>query len=198
MTTIAKWKSMCSITCRIKQCIYNDLTALKFTTDNQSNYQLLKDLDRRTICFHGCFSGEPHVVSSSLSSFLYLLWNRTPESKWCSLYRLQLHAIPVTNQVSRDCSKQKALIPTSACFILSQPTNGFLMKGAFSLYATSPLPVPHNQVVKVIWHKGCIAATDRRFNRIRKVVPMCPPMKAHWRQLANTIELVLTSAHPSP
>ena len=96
MTTIAKWKSMCSVTCRIKQCIYNDLTALKFTTDNQSNYQLLKDLDRRTICFHGCFSGEPHVVSSSLSSFLYLLWNRTPESKWCSLYRLQLHAIPVT------------------------------------------------------------------------------------------------------
>jgi len=27
---------------------------------------------------------------------------------------------------------------------------------------------------------------------------MCSPMKAHWRHLANTIELVLPSAHPSP
>jgi len=26
---------------------------------------------------------------------------------------------------------------------------------------------------------------------------MCPPMWAHWRHLANTIELVLPSAHPS-
>jgi len=27
---------------------------------------------------------------------------------------------------------------------------------------------------------------------------MCPPMWAHWRHLANMIELVLPSAHPSP
>jgi len=27
---------------------------------------------------------------------------------------------------------------------------------------------------------------------------MCPPMRAHWRHLANTIELVLPSAHPTP
>jgi len=27
---------------------------------------------------------------------------------------------------------------------------------------------------------------------------MCPPMRAHWRHLANTIELVLPSAHLSP
>jgi len=27
---------------------------------------------------------------------------------------------------------------------------------------------------------------------------MCHPMWAHWRHLANTIELVLPSAHPSP
>jgi len=27
---------------------------------------------------------------------------------------------------------------------------------------------------------------------------MCPPMWAHWRHLANTIEVVLPSAHPSP
>jgi len=26
----------------------------------------------------------------------------------------------------------------------------------------------------------------------------CPPMTAHWRHLANTIEFVLLSAHPSP
>jgi len=27
---------------------------------------------------------------------------------------------------------------------------------------------------------------------------MCPPMRAHWRHLANTTELGLRSAHPSP
>ena len=27
---------------------------------------------------------------------------------------------------------------------------------------------------------------------------MCPPMRAHWRHLANTMELVLPSAHPGP
>jgi len=43
-----------------------------------------------------------------------------------------------------------------------------------------------------------IAAADGRFNRIRQVAPMCPLMWAHWRHLANTIELVLSSAHPSP
>ena len=41
---------------------------------------------------------------------------------------------------------------------------------------------------------GCIAAADGRFNRIRQMAPMCPPMRAHRRQLANTIEFVLLSA----
>jgi len=27
---------------------------------------------------------------------------------------------------------------------------------------------------------------------------MCPPMRAHWHHLANTIELVIPSTHPSP
>ena len=44
---------------------------------------------------------------------------------------------------------------------------------------------------------GRIAATDGRFNRIRQVAPMCPHERAHWRHLANTIELVLPSAHPT-
>jgi len=39
---------------------------------------------------------------------------------------------------------------------------------------------------------------DGRLNRIRQVAPMCPPMTAHWRHLANSIELVLPSAHPNP
>jgi len=43
-----------------------------------------------------------------------------------------------------------------------------------------------------------IAATDARLNRIHQVVPMCPPVWAHWRHLANTMELVRPSAHPSP
>ena len=46
--------------------------------------------------------------------------------------------------------------------------------------------------------KERIAAADGLFIRIRQVAPVCPPMWAHWRHLANTIELVLPSAHPSP
>ena len=42
------------------------------------------------------------------------------------------------------------------------------------------------------------AAADGRFNRIRQVAPMCLPMKAYSRHLANTIELVLSLAYPSP
>jgi len=38
---------------------------------------------------------------------------------------------------------------------------------------------------------------DRKFNRIRQVAPMCPPMREHWCHLANTIELVLPLAHQS-
>ena len=41
-----------------------------------------------------------------------------------------------------------------------------------------------------------IAATDGWFNRIRQVAPTCLTMWEHWRHLANTIELVLPSAHP--
>jgi len=44
----------------------------------------------------------------------------------------------------------------------------------------------------------CIAATDKRFNRICHVAPMCPPIWAHWCHLANTVELVLPSALSSP
>jgi len=41
-----------------------------------------------------------------------------------------------------------------------------------------------------------IAAADGRFIPFRQVAPMCPPIWAHWRHLANTIELVLPSFHP--
>jgi len=34
--------------------------------------------------------------------------------------------------------------------------------------------------------------------KVFKLAPMCFPMWAHWRHLANMIELVLPSAHPSP
>jgi len=34
-----------------------------------------------------------------------------------------------------------------------------------------------------------IAAVDGWFNRIRQLAAMCPPMRVHWRHLANTIEL---------
>jgi len=43
-----------------------------------------------------------------------------------------------------------------------------------------------------------IAAADGWFNRNCQVAPMCPPMWAHWHHLANTIECVLPSSHPSP
>jgi len=42
-----------------------------------------------------------------------------------------------------------------------------------------------------------IATADGWFSGIRHVMPTCPPVWAHWRHLANTIELVLPSAHPS-
>jgi len=45
--------------------------------------------------------------------------------------------------------------------------------------------------------KGRSAAAHEQFNRIRQVAPMFPPMRAHWSHLANTIELVLPSVHPS-
>jgi len=40
-----------------------------------------------------------------------------------------------------------------------------------------------------------IAAADGRLNRFRQVAPMCPPMWADWRHLANTIELVFSLTH---
>ena len=43
-----------------------------------------------------------------------------------------------------------------------------------------------------------IAASDRRFNRIRQVAPMCPPIWAYWHHLANTSEFVISSTHPNP
>ena len=43
-----------------------------------------------------------------------------------------------------------------------------------------------------------MTAVDRRFNRIRQVAAMCPPMRSHLRHMANTIELVHFSAHSSP
>jgi len=53
------------------------------------------------------------------------------------------------------------------------------------------------QVVTVICHKAH-RRRRRWFNVIRQVPATCPPMRAHWRHLANTIELVHPSAHWSP
>ena len=43
--------------------------------------------------------------------------------------------------------------------------------------------------------QGRMATVDRWFNHVRQVASMCPP---HWPHLANTIDLVLPSAHQSP
>ena len=43
-----------------------------------------------------------------------------------------------------------------------------------------------------------ITAVDGWFNVIRQVTATCPLMRAHWRHLVNTIELVYPSAHSSP
>ena len=43
-----------------------------------------------------------------------------------------------------------------------------------------------------------MAAADGRFNHVRQVMRMCAPVRAHWRHLANTSELVLPLAHLSP
>jgi len=52
-------------------------------------------------------------------------------------------------------------------------------------------------MVKVIGHKTTSPPqTDGSPSHIHQVATMCPPMWAHWHHLANTIELVLPSAHP--
>jgi len=38
----------------------------------------------------------------------------------------------------------------------------------------------------------CITAGDGWFNRIRQMAAMCPCMRAHWRHLANMIELCIS------
>ena len=47
-----------------------------------------------------------------------------------------------------------------------------------------------------LWTRVC--RRKHKFNHIRQVAPMCPHGRAHWRHLANTTELVLPLAHPSP
>jgi len=64
------------------------------------------------------------------------------------------------------------------------------------------------QVVKVIWHKaallpqmdGLIVFAKLHHCALRggHIAPMCPQGRAHWRNLANMIELVLSVVHPSP
>ena len=46
-------------------------------------------------------------------------------------------------------------------------------------------------------YQANVVIAEGRFKRIRQVAQMSPPMRAHWRNLANTIELVLPSAHPT-
>jgi len=43
-----------------------------------------------------------------------------------------------------------------------------------------------------------IAAVDGWFNHFRQMAAVCPSVRAYWRHLANTIELVHSSAHLSP
>jgi len=44
-----------------------------------------------------------------------------------------------------------------------------------------PIDLPFGLWTRVCWRK-------HKFNCIRQVAPMCPPLWAHWRHLANTIE----------
>jgi len=69
--------------------------------------------------------------------------------------------------------------------------------GAFSTAGARRLRPFFHYSSWLVWHKTEQLA-DGRLNRIRQVAPMCPPITAHWRHLANMIELVLSSAHPSP
>ena len=42
-----------------------------------------------------------------------------------------------------------------------------------------------------------VGRRKHRFNRVHHVAPMCPHGRAHWRHLANMIEVELPSAHRS-
>jgi len=46
--------------------------------------------------------------------------------------------------------------------------------------------------------QGALPLYSGKFNCICQVADMCPHMRANWRHLSNTTELVLPSAHPSP
>ena len=42
-----------------------------------------------------------------------------------------------------------------------------------------------------------VGRRKHKFNRIRQLAPMCPPMWAHWHNLANTIEPSIVAARLS-
>jgi len=57
--------------------------------------------------------------------------------------------------------------------------------------------VQRQQVIKVIWHKA-LRCRRRMVQCYSTGDATCPSVRAHWRHLANTTELVHPSAHWSP
>jgi len=84
----------------------------------------------------------------------------------------------------------------SVASALCRLRNGQFSSSISELQNFCTLLLHKEQMVKVIWHER-ITAADGWFSRIRQVAPMCPPIRAHWRHLANMIELELPSAHRS-
>jgi len=55
-----------------------------------------------------------------------------------------------------------------------------------------------SQILKIIKRNWVVESSEKSLEVIWKSQGMCPAMWAHWRRLANMIELVLPSARPSP
>jgi len=53
---------------------------------------------------------------------------------------------------------------------------------------TQPIDLPFG-----LWTR--VGRRKHKFNRIHQVAPLCPPTRAHWRNLANTIEPSVCGGH---
>jgi len=144
---------------------------------------------------------QPKVVQnvSTLPKFQFFHMKSMPLRKMVmSDFRLEVEIAPLLH----ICNKKMVKNTKNVTEI------HFLCFGPFCLSSFLGNQVAElNDDVRIWWCQNC----DRKFTNssenamkncpqccVRQVSPMCHPMWACWRHLANMIELVLPSAHPSP
>ena len=96
-----------------------------------------------------------------------------------------------TESVSKNASFQVNL-PASLCLNVRVLACSACAEGCFRNHVLTIVIITSGQTNLTL---GCIAAANGWFNRIRQVAPMCHHRRVHWRNLANTIELVPIRVH---